>query len=144
VWTADAGKPFHAHVILPTLEQLPVLVIDDNADALRLMQRYAAGTRYRVLGAQDWRGALDIARETSPQIIVLDVMMPDIDGWDLIGRLQHHPLTSNVPIIVCSVLAQEELALSLGARDYLRKPITPERFVSALDRQARSMETVSR
>jgi CheY-like chemotaxis protein len=126
---------FDATLALPALEQLPVLVIDDNADTLQLLQRYTAGTRYRLIGTQDPRQALSLTEEFSPQVILLDVMMPQVDGWEVLGRLRQHPLTSHIPTVVCTILAQEELALSLGASAFVRKPVTRQAFLAALDRQ---------
>jgi CheY-like chemotaxis protein len=126
---------FDATLALPALERLPVLVIDDNADALQLLQRYASGTRYHLIGTQDPEEVLRLAEELSPQIIVLDVMMPQIDGWEVLGRLRQHPLTDCIPIIVCTIMAQEELALSLGASAFVRKPVTRQAFLETLDHQ---------
>jgi len=79
--------------------------------------------------------ALSMAQELKPQIIVLDVMMPGVDGWRVLAELRQHPQTGRIPIIVCSILPQEDVALSLGASGFARKPISQERFLSALDRQ---------
>jgi len=127
--------PFEATLTLPALEQLPVLVIDDNADTLQLLQRYTAGTRYRLIVTQDPEQALGLAEESSPQIIVLDDMMPQVDGWEVLGWLRQHPVTEHTPIVVCTILAQEELALALGASAFVRKPITRQVFLSALAQQ---------
>lgn len=126
---------YHATVTLPALEQLPVLVIDDNQDALTLLQRYTKGTRYNLIGVQNPREAIKVAVQTSPQVIILDVMMPNIDGWELLGRLRQHPATRQTPIVVCSILAMESLALSLGANAYMQKPLTQKRFLTTLDQQ---------
>jgi len=128
------ARGFTATVVLPGIAQLPVLLIDDNPDTCRLLQRYVSGTRYRIVGASDLQKAFSVAREVSPQIIVLDVMMPDVDGWEVLGRLRQHPLTSRVPVVVCTILAQEELALSLGASGFVRKPVSRQTFLNALDR----------
>ena len=132
---------FWARLTLPILEQLPVLAIDDNADTLQLLQRYTSGTRYRLVGTSDPEQALSLAEGLSPQIIVLDVMMPQVDGWKVLGRLRQHPLTSDVPIVVCTILAQEALALSLGASAFIRKPLTRQAFLAALDQQIGLMVT---
>jgi CheY-like chemotaxis protein len=133
--TDEPGR-FAADILLPAVEQIPVLVVDDNADTLRLLQRYAACTRYRVYGAQDWGQALSLAQEVSPQIIVLDIMMPRVDGWELFRRLAQHPATRDAPVIACTILAQEELAASLGIQGFLRKPVSRRDFLIALDRLA--------
>lgn len=127
--------PLNVAVTLPALECVPVLVIDDNADALRLMQRYVTGTRYRLLGTRHPEQALSLAESSAPQVIVLDVMMPQVDGWKVLGRLRQHPRTGHVPIIVCTILPHEALALSLGANAFVRKPVTRRDFLAALDRQ---------
>jgi CheY-like chemotaxis protein len=142
--TASKDKPFEAMLVLPALEQLPVLAIDDNADVLQLLQRYTAGTRYRLVGARDPERILELAQALAPQIIVVDVMMPGVDGWELLARLRQHPSTARTPVIVCTILAQEDLALALGASGFVRKPITRRAFLSALDRQVGELETESR
>ena len=127
-------RHFVARLALPAAEQVPVLVIDDNRDVVRLLQRYVSGTRYHVSGAQDPEQALPLACQNPPQIIVLDVMMPDVDGWEFLGRLRQHPLTSDIPVVALTILAQEELAFSLGVSAFLRKPVNRRDFLAALDR----------
>ena len=129
----QASEGLMAVAVFPGLEQVPVLIIDDNVDTLRLLQRYATGTRYQILGATDLAQGLAIAEETPPSIIILDVMMPDMDGWEALAQLRQHPLTSHIPIMVCTILSQKELALSLGASGYLSKPISRQTFLDALD-----------
>jgi len=140
----EEEKAFSATLVLPALEQLPVLAIDDNTDTLQLLQRYTAGTQYRLIGARDPEQALSLAEKLSPQIIVLDVMMPQADGWKVLGRLRQHPLTGHIPIVVCTILAQEALALSLGASAFIRKPVTRQEFLAALDHQVELMGPESR
>jgi len=130
----EAG-PFSARLTLPAAAQVVVLVIEDNADALQLMQRYLAGTRYRFVGTRDPEEGLARAEELGPQVILLDVMLPGIDGWELLGRLREHPKTRTIPVIACTILPQEQLALTLGAAAFLRKPISREALLAALDRQ---------
>lgn len=123
---------------LPLAEQVAVLVIDDNADTLQLLQRHLAGTRYRFVGARDPEQGLALAASWPPRAIVLDVMLPGMDGWELLGRLREHPRTRGVPIIVCTILPQEELALTLGAAAFLRKPIRRDDLLTTLDRWTQS------
>lgn len=129
------GQTFAAKITLPTLEQATVLVIDDNADTRQLFRRYLAGRHYRFVGAPDAEEGLALALELAPQIIVLDVMMPGQDGWALLGQLREHPQTSHIPVIVSTILPQEELALDLGAAGFIRKPVSQTALLSALDRQ---------
>ncbi|MCL4300159.1 MAG: response regulator [Anaerolineae bacterium] len=129
------GQPFTAKIILPTLSQATVLVIDDNADTRQLFRRYLSGSHYRFAGAADAEEGLALALELEPQFIVLDVMMPGQDGWAVLGQLREHPQTGHIPIIVSTILPQEELALDLGAADFIRKPVSQTALLSALDRQ---------
>ncbi len=117
---------------LPTAPQRTVLVVDDNEDVLTLYKHYLVPHRYRVLLAQTAEEALDLACQQRPDAITLDLMMPDQDGWDLLQTLRNHPATHHIPIIVCSVLKQSELALALGATAFLEKPITEQDLLSAL------------
>jgi CheY-like chemotaxis protein len=139
--TLTAGRQaFAATLTIPAAGQLPVLAIDDNADTLRLLQRYTSVTRYRLIGTQEPEQALELATKLAPQIIVLDVMMPQVDGWRVLERLRQHPHTEHIPIVVCTILAQEELAFSLGASGFIRKPIARRAFLAALDQQVQRLE----
>ncbi len=77
--------------------------------------------------------AVPLAELNHPKVIVLDVMMPGVDGWEVLQRLRQNPTTADIPIIVCTILAQEELALSLGVDDFLRKPVSQQSFLNALN-----------
>jgi len=106
----------------PIVKPVPVLVIEDNADTVRLLERFLLGTRFQLHSVSQVEQALSIAPCIGPQVIILDVLMPDVDGWESLQRLQQHPVTREVPVLVCTILPAQELALSLGAAGYLRKP----------------------
>lgn len=120
-------------MILPVMNSIPVLVVDDNQEIIDLLTRYTLGTRFRVIGVQDPEQAIHRALAVGSRIIVLDVMMPKIDGWELLGRFRRHPETGHLPVMVLSILAQRELALSLGAKALVLKPVKQDSFLSALD-----------
>jgi CheY-like chemotaxis protein len=132
--TELGAQPFIAKLTLPILERVPVLVVDDNADALQLFERYASGTRYCLTVTHEPKQALRMAQALEPQIIVLDVMMPEVDGWELLAQLRQQPETADTAVIICTVLPQEALALGLGADAFLQKPVSQEAFLFALDR----------
>jgi CheY-like chemotaxis protein len=132
----EPGRPFAAALVLPVGEAVQVFAVDDNADTLRLLQRYLTGSRYRFIGTRDPEEALTLAAELAPDLIVMDVMLPGIDDWELLGRFRAHPLLRGIPVIICTILPQEQLALALGAAGFLRKPVSREAFLSALDRHA--------
>lgn len=135
----NTTEVFTTKIILPASEQVVVLVIDDNADTRQLFQRYLTGSQYRYIEAQDAQEAWALIEEIPPQIIVLDVMMPGQDGWALLGQLREHPKTGYIPVIVCTILPDEELARDLGAADFVRKPVRKTVLLSALDRQLARM-----
>ncbi len=127
--------PFGLTLSLPVVEHVPVLVVDDNADALQLFQRYLAGSRYTVVATRDPLEALRLAAVKKPRAILLDVMLPGMDGWQVLQRLLHSPATQKTPIIVCSILPEEQLALAMGAARYLRKPVSQAALLAALDQE---------
>lgn len=110
-----------------------VLLVDDNPDLVRLFRRYLRGEGFRIVHARNAIRAHQMAHELRPDVIILDLMMPVQDGWDLLHALQEDPTTATIPIIACSVLPERELALSLGATDFLAKPVTPESLRAALE-----------
>lgn len=123
-----------AELNLPLADEMTVLAVEDNADTLQLWQRYVQGTRFRLVGVSEASQALTTAARLRPSAIVLDVMLPGTDGWELLGQLRHHPDTASIPVIVCTVLPQDELAMALGASGFVRKPTTGREFRAALER----------
>lgn len=130
----EPGEAAAMRVRLPVTEQAPVLVIDDNEDILHLFERYLSGSRFRFVGANDPDQVLPLVEATRPRAVLLDVMLPIIDGWELLGRLRIHPALAGVPIIICTILPQEQLALALGAAELLRKPVSRETILATLER----------
>ncbi len=119
-------------VELPSVDKA-VLVVDDNADAAHLYRRYTVGTRYHIVHVAQGQGVFEIIGASAPDVIVLDVMLPDIDGWELLAHLHEHPDTRFIPVIVCSVIRERDLAWALGAAHYLAKPVQRQQFIQALD-----------
>jgi len=138
------SAPFTIHLCYPAFNPVIVLVVDDNQDFLELFRRYTHGTRFHLIGTRDPRQAIDLVEEYSPQLIVLDVMMPEMDGWQMLSRLRRHPLSSHLPILICSIVQQEELATTLGAKGFLRKPVTRKNLLDALDQLVENEEKGSR
>ena len=133
-------ESFRVRAELPSTRQIIVLAIEDNRDTLQLWERYLQNTSFRLVGVTVPEDALSMAIDEKPDLILLDLMLPSIDGWELLGQLRHHPQTSHVPDIICTVLPQEELALSLGASAFIRKPITRRAFRSVLRQQIEALE----
>lgn len=112
--------------------QRTVLVVDDNEDVLELCSRYLARHDYGVATAPSAERAIELIAQLQPFAVVLDLMLPGQDGWDALRAILGRPATRHVPVVICSVLKQKELALSLGATAFLEKPITEERLIAAL------------
>lgn len=131
-------SPNRAIVELTWETKRPVLlVIDDNVAFVDLYRRYLAGRGWDVRGAPSAREAREYLALSLPDLILLDVLMPSEDGWETLVSIKNEPRTKDIPVIVCSVLAQERLAGTLGATGYLKKPVTQERLLAALDRWSR-------
>lgn len=129
----NQGVEFQADLVFRSITPVKVLVIDDNPEIITMMQRFSAESQYRITGLSDPQLTIDQALEYHPQIIVLDIMMPQVDGLQVMSRIKHHPDLGHIPVIVCSVLPQKELAVSLGASGFISKPFKPETFISTLD-----------
>jgi len=144
--TVNSGSTFY--VLLPamppaedTLEILlyddkrPILlVIDDDMATLQLTEDYLVNSGYQVVTSRDAVQALDIIPRIKPATIITDVVMPHIDGWELLRRLKTDPETQHIPIIVQSVLDKRTTGLYLGASEYLIKPINQPLLLETLAR----------
>lgn len=109
-----------------------ILIVDDNPDTISLFRRYLANLPYRLLAASGEGEAMAIARETPLLCVILDVMLPGKDGWQILQAYKSHPTTADIPVLICSVLEMEELALSLGADGYIKKPPARAEFLAML------------
>lgn len=128
--TQDAIYSFQ--LMLPIYNELTVLIVDDNGDMLELYKRYLIPNGYRTFTAQTVSEALEFLQRSQPFCIIIDLMMSDRDGWDLLGDILSNPKTARIPTLICSVLKQRDLALALGATVFLEKPITESTLLTAL------------
>ena len=106
-----------------------VLVADDDPDILALVRFRLERDGYEVLSAPDGETALDLALARTPDLAVLDVMMPRLDGYELTRRLREHGPTTGIPIILLTARVQEpelERGFEAGADDYVTKPFSPQ------------------
>jgi DNA-binding response OmpR family regulator len=106
-----------------------VLVADDDPDILALVRFRLERDGYEVLSAPDGETALDLAMARTPDLAVLDVMMPRLDGYEVTRRLREHGPTTTIPIILLTARVQEpdlERGFEAGADDYVTKPFSPQ------------------
>jgi DNA-binding response OmpR family regulator len=110
-------------------EQPVILAADDEEDILELIVFRLERSGYTVLAAHDGAEALELARSEQPDLAVLDVMMPKLDGFELTRRLREDEATRQMPIILLTARSQEsdiQRGFDSGADDYLRKPFSPQ------------------
>ena len=103
-----------------------ILIVDDEQDILDLLQFNLEAEGYDVLSAADGNDALEIARSEVPDLIILDIMLPGKDGWEVINGLKQHSQTQHIPVIFLTAKdseIDETVGLELGAADYVVKPI---------------------
>jgi CheY-like chemotaxis protein len=111
-----------------------VLAIDDDPQVINLYERYLNPQGYHVVALTDPSRAKERIAILKPFAVTLDIMMPDIDGWTVLTSLKSDPATRDIPIIICSIVEQTDKGFTLGAADYLVKPIQEEDIVKALTR----------
>ncbi len=109
-----------------------ILVIDDDPAARDLLKNYLTRVGYQVAVAKDGQEGLRMARKLYPNAITLDVMMPGIDGWEVLSQLKADPDLAHIPVIMLTVVEDKDIGYSLGAAEYLSKPISRDQLVDVL------------
>jgi PAS domain S-box-containing protein len=113
-----------------------VLVIDDDPTVHDLLQWALSRAGFRVEGALEGNSGLARAREIKPDVILLDIMMPGMDGWSVLSILKSDQDLADIPVVIVSMLEDRRLAFALGATDYVTKPVEPGRLAALLQRLA--------
>jgi PAS domain S-box-containing protein len=111
-----------------------ILVIDDDLNAREILQRSLADVGYHVVCSDNGKQGLRLAEELRPDVITLDVMMPEMDGWTVLTALKENPAVADIPVILLTMVDDRNLGYSLGAADYLTKPIDRNRLIAVLDK----------
>lgn len=129
-FVASLPRNTETTVILKSIQTTPsnpggslILVIDDDPTIHDLLSRSLGKEGYQVQSAANGAEGLDLARRLHPRLITLDVMMPSFDGWAVLSALKSDPTTSDIPVVMLTMMDNRSLGLSLGATDYLTKPI---------------------
>jgi len=129
----DTEPRAHFNLVLPQADQRVILVVDDQLPTINLFKRYLSADDVTVVGATRADQVLPLARELAPTLITLDVMMPQTDGWEILQTLKLDENTRRIPVLICSAWEEPELARSLGAAGFLKKPITQKQLRDALE-----------
>jgi PAS domain S-box-containing protein len=114
-----------------------VLVIDDEAEARELLERFLARHGFRVVTAGSGEQGLRLAHEVDPVAITLDVLMPGMDGWSVLAALKADAALAEIPVIMVTILEDRNAGFALGAADYLTKPVDRERLAALLEKYRR-------
>ncbi len=115
-----------------------VLVIDDDPATRQLLARMLGKDGFRVLEASGGEEGLALARSERPDVITLDVLMPGLDGWGVLAALKNEPALADIPVVMLSITDERNLGFSLGATEYLTKPIERAQLSAVLSRYRRA------
>lgn len=119
------------------MAQSHVLIADDDPLLRAILEHRLSAAGYAVASVEDGQAALDYAEAKHPEIVVLDAMMPIMDGFEALRHMRANPKLDDVAVVMLTALKREEdvvSALRLGAADYLAKPFNPDELVARLDR----------
>jgi signal transduction histidine kinase/DNA-binding response OmpR family regulator len=148
--TSEPGRGSRFELILPDARSTPtaevappatvaprgsasrILVIEDDPGAVRLLRTYLEGEGYEVEIATDGEAGMAAASRVAPDAIILDVLLPGIDGWEVLRRLKADPGLRDLPVVVVTVVDERNVAMSLGAVDYFLKPVKPAALLARL------------
>jgi two-component system alkaline phosphatase synthesis response regulator PhoP len=106
-----------------------ILVVDDDVHMVRLMEYNLVRSGYQVCVAYNGKEAIEKASKDIPDVILLDIRMPVMDGFEVCKALRASHVTSGIPIVIVSVTADKEKAEIMGARSYILKPFTPKHLI---------------
>ena len=122
------------HSSLTNVKSVPtILVVDDDTPIRSLLRQELGEAGYQVKEAANGKAALDMVRLSKPDLIILDVMMPEINGFDVAAVLKNDPATMDIPIIILSIVQDKERGLRIGVDRYLTKPINTEQLFHEVD-----------
>ncbi len=129
-------------LVMPGDHRALVLVVDDDPASRELLTAIVRREGYRVIEASDGEVALSLAREHRPDIITLDVLMPRLDGWAVLAALKSDVGLREIPVIIVTVLADRGIALSLGATEFVTKPVDRARLAAVIRENVQGGGTV--
>ncbi|GAB6180550.1 hypothetical protein JCM14036_18690 [Desulfotomaculum defluvii] len=111
-----------------------VLVVEDDSNTRQLINDYLEKAGYVVIGTEQGKEAITLAKIYRPCVIILDILLPDLTGWEVLQRIQTFEDTRQIPIVICSVMPEKERAFSLGADEFIEKPISDKNLISRLEK----------
>lgn len=130
----DASSSDNSADVLTINSEHSVLIIDDDPTVRDLMKRQLERDGFGVIIAEDGASGINMAIKCKPDAIVLDILMPGMDGWSVLRSLKANEETSSIPVIMASILDEKNRGYSLGAADYLSKPVERDRLISSVEK----------
>jgi len=125
-----------------------LIYIEDEPEMIDLVRLILNRKGYEVTGANGGREGLDLVRRLLPDLVLLDLMMPDVDGWDVYQQMKADPNTQNIPVIVITAKAQsidKILGLHIArVEDYISKPFSPQELLDSVDKVLGSQEEIKK
>ena len=124
------------------MSQQRILVVDDDKEVVRLMRAYLEQANYQVLMAHDGETAIHMLRREKPDLLLLDLMLPDRDGWDITRLVRADPSLAHIPIIMLTARVDDTdkiVGLEMGADDYVTKPYNPREVVARVRARLRNL-----
>jgi signal transduction histidine kinase/CheY-like chemotaxis protein len=121
-----------AEPVVEVPEQPLILVVDDDATVRELVERHLQRAGFAVATARGGREGLRLIRELRPTAVTLDIVMPDLDGWTVLAAMKGDPALAGIPVVLMSIVDQKNRGYSLGAADYLVKPVERTKLVETL------------
>jgi CheY-like chemotaxis protein len=135
---AEADRP--ATVREATQGAITVLVVDDDPAVHDVLAATLGREGYQITHARDGIEALSIMRTDPPDIVTLDVMMPKMDGWSVLGIMKSEAALAHIPVIMLTIVDHRNLGFSLGASEYMTKPIDRSRLIALIEKFAASKQ----
>ena len=137
---SSSGIPETPSEIKPSIHEIrlttniSILVIDDDPTIRELMERHLNRAGYKVVLADGGKSGIEMARKQNPDAIILDILMPEFDGWSVLRALKADPLTQGIPVVMASILDERNRGFSLGAADYLSKPVDRDSLLNSIEK----------
>ncbi len=132
-FTAGIAAPDGIHTPDAKSSRGRILIVDDEEEARSAVARIVREDGYEVLMASNAETGLKIAREHAPDAVILDVIMPERDGWSMLKEMKSDPVLCETPVILATIVADREMGLAFGAVEHLTKPVDPGRLIATLE-----------